>query len=226
MIQAVFQNNDLMICYKPPEVLSVPGREKNDPRPCLGTLLQKELKTQVFPVHRLDYEVGGLIIYALNSQSHRKAQEWFTQKKIRKYYSALTGRQNFQHWPLHIANEREALHLVSLQEFEWKSQILRGKRRSFESPHGEWAETKARVESADTESILWRLYPVTGKPHQLRFEMSKRGFPIHGDTLYGGSEAAFKGPGIALRAYELDLKHVQDRLGLPEIISIDPFVQK
>lgn len=220
MFKKIFQNENFIVCDKAPQVLSVPAREKDDLRPCLGIELQKELKMQVFPVHRLDYEVSGLIIYALNSKSHRQSQDWFLKKQIQKNYVAVTSPQNFAHWPENVRNDRCVLDLNSKSDFIWKTQIERGKRRSFESIRGEWAETKACVSLQNESSVVWDLFPVTGKPHQLRFELSRRGFPIWGDTLYG-SKIAWKQPGIALKAYELDLGKIADRMGLPERMQIE-----
>lgn len=222
MIQIVFQNNNFVVCNKPAEVLSVPAREKNDPRLCLGLLLQEELKTQIFPVHRLDYETSGLIIYALHAKSHQQSQKWFLDKNILKTYHALTTTQNFSHWPENINTDRSVIESASGFKAHWKTQMMRGKRRSFESQNGEWAETLATIENIQNTNISWLLNPLTGKPHQLRFELSRRGFPILGDQLYG-SKAQHSGPGLALRAIKLDLTEVKDRLGLPPFIEIEGF---
>lgn len=219
MYKTIFQNENFIICDKAPEVLSVPAREKDDSRPCLGLELQNQLNTQVFPVHRLDYEVGGLIIYALNKKAHQQSQNWFLKKMIQKNYVAVTLKQDFSHWPENVNTDRSLLDLSSETEFVWKTQIQRGKRRSFESEYGEWAETKAKVSNKTQSSVTWNLFPVTGKPHQLRLELSRRGFPILGDKLYG-SKAIWKTPGIALKAYQLDLQGISDRMGLPENVQI------
>lgn len=225
MIQIVFQNNNFVVCNKPAEVLSVPGREKTDTRPCLGLALQAELKTQIFPVHRLDFETSGLILYALNSQSHRVTQDWFLNKKIHKYYQAVTGLQSFAHWPAQVDTDRSSLAAAVGLTAHWKTQMQRGKRRSFESKNGEWAETHARILQVENGHVLWQLDPVTGKPHQLRFELSRHGFPILGDELYGSQES-FTGPGlagIALRAVSLNLSDIENRLGLPERFDVEGF---
>jgi tRNA pseudouridine32 synthase/23S rRNA pseudouridine746 synthase len=62
--------------------------------------------------------------------------------------------------------------------------------------------------------LYWILEPLTGRAHQLRFELSRHGYPIVGDVLYGAKDIFEKG--IALRAIELDLSKVNDRFGLPE----------
>lgn len=218
MIHFVFKNNNFVVCNKEALVLSVPAREKSDLRDCLGLRLELELKTQIFPVHRLDYEVSGLIIYALNAKSHKVSQDWFQSKLISKKYEALTGLQDFSHWPEKVKTDRSVIECKNGKEFYWKTQILKGKKRSFESENGEWAETKAVVKNVSADKIEWNMFPITGKSHQLRLELSRRGFPIIGDQLYGSKEKYEKG--IALKAVELDLSKVKERLGLPEIISL------
>ncbi len=220
MIAIVFQNEHFVICNKPVGVLSVPSRDKADPRFCLGTEVQKVFKKQVFPVHRLDFEVSGLIIYALNPEAHKVSQEWFQKKQIQKKYIAITEKQNFSHWPDHIETDRSLICEVPSEIFFWKTQILRGKKRSFQSVNGDWAETKAQISRRLNDELLeWQLWPITGKSHQLRLELSRHGFPIVGDSLYGSKKSHSKS-GIALVSSEIDLKLVKNTLGLPEKIIL------
>ena len=57
----LFENENFIAVDKKSGVLSVPSRMgKEDPRPVLGLELQETLKKQIFPVHRLDFEVSGM----------------------------------------------------------------------------------------------------------------------------------------------------------------------
>lgn len=216
-----------MVCNKPALVLSVPARERDDARPCLGLDLQQKYQRSVFPVHRLDYEVSGLIIYALNSKAHKISQDWFLKKTISKRYEAVTSVQDFSHWPEKVPTDRTVIVSDIGQQFYWNTKIHRGKKRSFESEHGEWAETEAVIvghENAvlnnhELQSLKWDLFPLTGKPHQLRLELARRGFPIHGDKLYG-SNVDNNQDGISLKAVELNLSNVDNKLGLPTRIFL------
>ena len=219
MSPIIFQNENFVICDKPAQVLSVPSRDREDPRRCLGIELQKELSQNIFPVHRLDFEVSGLIIFALNSKAHKVSQNWFESKLIRKKYLARTRIQDFSHWPPAIPTDRAVIEIQLGKEFYWRTQIQRGKKRSFESVHGEWAETQAVIFEIQNNEVSWYLYPLTGKPHQLRLELSRRGFPILGDKLYGGQKNGHS-DNISLRSISLNLEQIQNRLGLPPIIEI------
>lgn len=218
----IFQNSHLVVVDKPHGVLSVPPRFK-DERRVLGLELESFLARQIWPVHRLDYEVSGLIIYALSSDAHKLLGRAFENTEIRKTYSALTSAvPTVTEWVKHEATTGPELQT-------WKSRIERGKKRSYASPRGQDALTEARclgqVAVNGKAYLQWELNPLTGRPHQLRFELSSRGYPIVGDKLYSsdevwlGTEAIASA--IALRAVRLQFPEaLRGKLELPAEIEV------
>ena len=208
-IKIIFQNEFVVVANKPSGSLSTPARDAQDPRPCLGIELQKHLGQQIFPVHRLDFEVSGLLLFAKTKASHKECQSWFENSVVKKTYEALTlpGQQDPQTFK---------------ESTLWRSKLAKGKRRAFEAPHGKESLTEASLIASDAAGFWrWSLSPLTGRSHQLRFEMTKHGFPILGDELYGGVKE-FNGhllspQFIALRAVKLDFTAVAvaARFGLP-----------
>lgn len=188
----VSNSTHFILVDKPSGYLSVPSRMgEEDPRPCLGLLLQQELGQQIYPTHRLDFEVSGLILFAKTEAAHRAANKWFENKWVRKTYSAQSeGYANTAELPQH---------------FTWKSKLLRGKKRAYESPAGKLAITEATLLAVDrqTHHLSWQLLPITGRSHQLRYEMAKRQFPILGDKLYGSTHNYYDNA-IALRALQIE----------------------
>ncbi|MBX3021771.1 MAG: RNA pseudouridine synthase [Bdellovibrionales bacterium] len=205
-VHIVFDNENLVAVDKSACWLTTPARERDDPRPCLGRDLQALLKQQIYPVHRLDFEVSGLVLFAKTPSAHRSAQKWFEQQMVDKTYQAVCERTGgTSEWS------------------EWRSHLVRGKRRSFEAPHGSLSITRARL--ADPVRRLWELMPVTGRPHQLRVEMARHPGPIEGDVLYGATvEATDSARGIALRAVALDFSRIEERLGLPQRLEVSALV--
>ena len=198
----------LYVIDKPHGWLTTPARLMDDPRPCLGREFQAQVDRQIFPVHRLDFEVSGLTVWAKDPNSHRIAQTWFEHARVKKIYEAFT------------------LKAPMLEEWrEWKSKLVRGKKRAFVADYGKPAITLARTVGHGGPFSKWELNAVTGRPHQLRFEMFHHGFPILGDTLYGGPACVSLPHSLALhrwlalRAVELNLSDVPEgeRLGLPAI---------
>ncbi len=206
MSSIVFQNEYFVVIDKPSGVLSVPSRlgEKEE-RVCAGLLLQKELGRQIYPCHRLDYEVSGLLMFALDKEAHRVASRWFEQGEIKKKYNAwATG------------NEPSFVSEV------WRSKLMRGKKRAYEAPHGKDSITNVKYLGKNSQGYLcFELEPVTGRSHQLRFELYKHEFPILGDVLYGSPIEGEKG--IALRSFEIDFSACPERekFKLPMKISVE-----
>lgn len=193
-LKIIFENQFWIFVDKPVNTLSVPSRMGlADSRRCIGTELQNQLGHQIWPVHRLDFEVSGLLMFAKSALAHRSACFWFEKNHVQKKYQALShGRLTdcTMSFPL-----------------SWTGSLVRGKKRSFQSPHGQETLTLVhRIEplegiSSESPILSFELEPVTGKPHQLRHDMSRMGWPILGDELYGGQKWQYDG--IALRNIEL-----------------------
>jgi tRNA pseudouridine32 synthase/23S rRNA pseudouridine746 synthase len=213
-VPVVHESGSFLVVDKPSGWLSVPSRQgEEDERPCVGIFLQKESGRRIWPVHRLDLEVSGLLVFALNADAHRAASAWFEGREIRKTYDAL------------VLSEEVLEHAAPGKGLErWESRLLRGKKRAYEHVAGKPSVTEARrlgpVTIAGSAAERWELHPLTGRAHQLRYEMGRRVGPLWGDALYG-SKKDFPRPGIGLRAVRLDFGRIADRLGLPERLEVE-----
>lgn len=193
--EIIWENESALACVKPSGWLSVPSRMgAEDPRPVLGLWLQDTLRCQIYPLHRLDLEVSGLMLYAKTAEAHRALSVAWESHQIQKVYAAWT-------LPTTIAPKKYPT--------EWHDRIAKGKKRAFTAPHGKNSVT-AVLAVAPTElpshaqGLLWHLAPITGRSHQLRFALASRGAPIIGDALYGSQEKWHESPGIGLRAVSLE----------------------
>ncbi len=199
----LFRNEHFVLLDKQAETLSVPSRfGEKDERPVVGILLQEFLGQQVLPVHRLDFEVSGLLLFSLTSVAHRAANQWFEQKKIQKIYQAIS--------------EGIPTDVPPGQEVQWKCQLMRGKKRAYEHSAGKLSHTKAKLLGpyGKTPWFEWRLEPITGRSHQLRYELFRHGSPIVGDSLYGAT-SEWGQPGVALRAIQMILPEEAKTFSLP-----------
>ena len=205
-MKIVFQSEFFIAVEKPAGQLSVPARSADDPRPVLGKILQAELKTQIFPIHRLDAEVSGLVLYALDPEAHAAASGEFEHRRVKKTYQAFSTGGNFQKG----------------QSGKWSANILRGKKRAYESPHGKMAVTLFEVVQEKEGIFEWRLFPQTGRSHQLRWEMYRHQSPILGDSLYGSTHVSENG--IALRSISLEFSlEFSQQFALPGRLAIEPW---
>lgn len=121
-------------------------------------------------VHRLDRGTSGVIITAKHAQAKQWLQTQFAERKVKKMYLALvTG---------HLT-EPSAILRLPIERNPHKPQTFRV------GGNGKPAETAYETDHAYSDSTLLRLFPLTGRTHQLRVHLSYLGHPILGDELYG-----------------------------------------
>lgn len=200
--------------------LSVPSREgAADERPCVGRVLERD-HGRVWPVHRLDQEATGLLLFARDAEAHRLMSRWFERRLIHKTYEAWTCGD-----PAADVPQRGPEATCGGDAVVWRCRMARGKKRAYLADFGKDSVTIARWMD-DTEwngrvCRRWEMNPETGRSHQLRLELARRGFPIVGDTLYGSSLSLAPST-IALRAVALDLRECLEasRLGLSDMLRI------
>jgi tRNA pseudouridine32 synthase/23S rRNA pseudouridine746 synthase len=198
-ISIIYENSEIIVVEKPSGVLTVPSRlGEEDARPTLKALLEANgFRSRLFPVHRLDFEASGIVVMALSLEAQRKWSAWFENQEIEKTYLALTE----------ISQTLDEI--KSLKGARWENLLVRGKKRTFEAPHGKNAVTLIADVTLSSfqgmDCLKWTLKPKTGRPHQLRFQLATRGFPILGDLRYGAKSLGERDrqDWIALRAIEL-----------------------
>lgn len=134
------------------------------------------------PVHRLDSPTSGLLIIAKTAKTLVRLGQQFENKEIQKRYCAIVIGKTPKNGTIDIEIEG----LKSLTEYQLKS-FVPSLRNEFLS--------------------LVELSPKTGRTHQLRIHLSKLGFPILGDKLYGNEGKILAGKGLFLAAIELQFNH-------------------
>jgi tRNA pseudouridine32 synthase/23S rRNA pseudouridine746 synthase len=230
-------------------VLSVPDRQGvKSERECLWPILNAYYQQEVLPVHRLDFEVSGIILYAKSKEAQRVASSWFEDRKIKKYYEALcekASRVSEDHVKLTLNLDDERALKISLEKmregipfewlpkgfFYWNHKMMRGKKRAYFADYGKSAVTAAYyLQQIQLESrpplYHFILQPHTGRPHQLRLELSAHGYPVWGDLLYGSTHSFEKKETIALRSVRIDLTGIPEaieRFQLPKVLNA-PFL--
>jgi 23S rRNA-/tRNA-specific pseudouridylate synthase len=219
--EIVFQSDSLLAIDKPHGWLTIPSRlPGEDSRTCLGSELEKKFSGEkIFPIHRLDAEVSGLVLFARKPDVHRALSVAFEKHHVRKLYSAYSFPPTQDFAIEHTG--KTFVHDCAVEQI-WTSKILRGKKRAYESPVGKMAETwVARAGTHSKGWAAWWLEPRTGRGHQLRYEFYKRQMPMVGDSLYG-SMIAFES-GIALRSTVIQLpSELSQTFRVPERFEVKP----
>ena len=187
----VYQDDDLLGVSKPAGLLSVPGRHPANRDSLIGRLQQQQPEARI--VHRLDMATSGLMLIALNKNSHRRLSQLFERREITKQYHAV------------VSGCVEASQgLVDLPlACDWP----RRPRQHINFDHGKAAQTFYKcLRRSDTQSTLL-LSPITGRSHQLRVHCASIGHPILGCEFYADEPARQASPRLLLHASALRLQH-------------------
>lgn len=170
MIPILYQDDDCVAVLKPCGVAAVPERAGDGS--CLSAQLSQQLGRRVYPVHRLDKEVSGAILYALTPEAHRFLNGAFERRLVRKTYLAVVHGS---------PDPAEGVISRPLREFG-------SGRMGVDDARGKPSETRYRVLQRRPGFSLVELQPFTGRRHQLRVHLYSVGHPIAGDTRYGAPE--------------------------------------
>jgi tRNA pseudouridine32 synthase/23S rRNA pseudouridine746 synthase len=175
-LRIIFEDNDLVIVNKPPEFLSVPGKEIKD---SVYTRIKQKYPEATGPliVHRLDMSTSGIIVLTKTKEANKIVQKQFIKRTVKKRYVALlsgklTKKQGVIKLPLRLDLDDRPRQLVD---------FINGKK----------AETNWTVTAHNNNQTRIHFYPITGRTHQLRVHAAhKEGLntPIKGDDLYGNKQ--------------------------------------
>lgn len=212
----IFRNNDLLILNKPYDISVQGGNGKTS----LSEMVEKDyefyhnekdsLSFKCGPLHRLDRKTSGIIVF---SQS-LKGAKWFSQAiknhRTRKFYLGICeGKLAVkQTWEDEILDSEK-------QKAGFKTVKVIRKTLGNGNVESNLQDSKTAVTHASpvsygfffgTEITIVKFEIETGRKHQIRAQSSFHGFPLLGDTAYGGKKIDSKkfSRDFFLHAYELD----------------------
>lgn len=183
-MEILFRDKTLAVCVKPVGVDS----EKE-----MTELLQKELGCQrVFCVHRLDREVGGLMVYALNGKIAARLSERFAAHKVTKEYLAMAQGK--------LEPEQGEMRDLLFHDARKNKTFVVDRMRGGVKEAVLFYQCLKMV----NELSLCRVKLETGRSHQIRVQFASRKHPLVGDLRYGSKE---RSPMIGLWCARLAFEH-------------------
>lgn len=194
-LQILYRDEDLLVLNKPSGLLSVPGKAPEH-KDSLQLRVQRVFPTATV-VHRLDMATSGIMLMALNSESHKQVSLQFERRQTAKVYLARVWGVPRQH------SGEINLPLIC----DWPNRP----RQMVDFMRGKQALTRWQVINSQENQALLRLEPVTGRSHQLRVHMLSLGHPILGDKLYAKGQALHMASRLQLHASELQLNHPRSK---------------
>ncbi len=213
----VYQDDDLLVVHKPsgqvvhPAHANPTGTLWDDLRAyfaCMGITGQPGL------VHRLDKDTSGLLVVAKTSAAHRHLHRQFARRQVVKGYLAVVDGQPPQ--------GAGVIALPLARDPYDRRRVRVALTLAGQPPGGQEALTAYRVLRRWPGHTLLRLWPHTGRTHQLRVHLAHIGAPICGDPLY--NPRPLEAPRLMLHADTLGLTlpggaRVLFRIGLPPDIK-------
>lgn len=185
MIEILEQSPQLVLCVKPVGV-----RAQGEAEADLPALLKRQLGCEIYPVHRLDQAVGGVMVFAKTAPAAAKLSQAMAEGTLQKEYLAVLERSPEQ-------TEGELSDLLFHDRTKNKTYVVSRQRKGVKE-----AKLAYRVLDVQNGLCLVRIRLYTGRTHQIRVQFASRGMPLVGDGKYGSRKNA---AAPALWSYALTL---------------------
>ncbi len=163
----LYSDNDIAVCLKPVGL---------DAEADVPAALQAQLGGEIYTLHRLDKNVGGVMVYARTKAAAARLSKAIQDGTMVKEYVAM-------------------VHGTPPEDGDWQDLLFKDSRKNKvfvvkRQRSGVKAArlTFTRLSTGEQSLVRIRLY--TGRSHQIRVQFASRGFPLVGDHKYGAKDAA------------------------------------
>ena len=165
-MEILYSDKNLIVCIKPVGL---------DSEAEMPAALKEQFGGDIFPIHRLDKNVGGVMVYARTKQAAAALSKAVQEGTMVKEYVAM-------------------VHGTPPEDGDWTDLLFKdsSKNKVFVVKKERRGVKKARLEFTTLrsgEESLVRVRLHTGRSHQIRVQFSSRGFPLVGDHKYGSRDA-------------------------------------
>ena len=191
--RVIFQDDYLVVADKPHFMPVTPGG-KYVQQSLLVQLKQALNLPELSPVHRIDRETAGLVVFSVRAQDRNAYQELFRQRQVEKTYEAIAGAPDASTQGLVFPFVHRSMMVEDTQFFKMREIVRNGASHQTEFNSETWIDCAGQVNSntlplhpkrQHPKSLArYILKPLTGQRHQLRVHMNALGLPLINDQLY------------------------------------------
>lgn len=163
-MEILHEDKAFVVCVKPVGI---------DSEHQLPEELKKVVGGEIFPIHRLDQNVGGVMVFARTKAAAAALSKAVQDGMLVKEYVAK-------------------VHGTPPENGDWTDLLFKdsSKNKVFVVKKERKGVKKARLEFVRKASNLVRIRLHTGRSHQIRVQFASRGFPLVGDHKYGSRDDA------------------------------------
>lgn len=187
---------DIVICHKPVGFNTHAVNQKADG---VLELLSNRLNEKLWPIHRLDKETSGLLLFAKNKELAAELGSSFEKREVAKTYFFLSKHTRDQ-------TQFKIESTIEKKDKQWTS--------CQKSPFN--SETNFKKIRGTANISLWQAEPKTGKTHQIRLHAKEAGIPILGDPIYSQDIA----PRMFLHCAEMKIQEQHWKSPLPKSFEL------
>jgi len=164
----LFKNENFIVVDKPHFIPVTPGG-RYVKESLLARLKHRYQIEDISPIHRLDRETAGVVLFSCNTKVRGAYQTLFQKKQVTKTYEAIANTASLS-FPLNYKSRIEKSETDFFLMTEVEGDIN--------------AETLIDIIETQGNLTKYQLKPITGKQHQLRVHMTALGIPILNDPFY------------------------------------------
>lgn len=166
-MEILYSDANIAVCIKPVGL---------DAEQEVPDALIQQLGGQIFPIHRLDKNVGGVMVYARTKPAAASLSKAVQDGTMVKEYVAM-------------------VHGIPPEQGDWEDLLWKDSRKNkvFVVKRVRGGVKKARLEFtrlSQGETSLVRIRLHTGRSHQIRVQFASRGYPLVGDHKYGARDSS------------------------------------
>ena len=167
-LKVIYRDHSILAAHKPSGIATY-SESRGGNAAGLKELLEEQLNQRLFPVHRIDADTSGVVLFALDSRAASGMIRLFKEQRVDKYYLA---------WCVGEVPKSGSI----------TTPLKKNKSEQKESARTDYERVKIWKNAGSTFSLV-HVFPFTGRFHQIRRHFDQLGHAVVGDPLYGSSEA-------------------------------------